>query len=692
MDSLLIEIRAEEIPAGYIQPALDFFASNLDRRLSDARIEHGKVITYGTPRRLTVLIDNVSPKQQALTTEVIGPPEAVGYDADGKPTVAAEKFAEKVGMAVSKIRVKTTEKGRYLCAVKRERGRSTRTILKTMLPEVIPAIPFPKKMRWSDLPIEFARPIHHILALYGTQIVSFRLGNVKSGRLTTGHSFMSPGRIKIEHPADYSDQLRRAGVVVDIDARRELVRESVEAAAAQAGGAVMADEALLDIVTNLVEYPYPVIGRFEEKFLDLPSEILITAMREHQKYFAVTDSAGQLMPCFIAVNNTRTKDMGLVAIGHERVIRARLEDARFFYQADMKRSFDDWVGALKGVLFQAKLGSMYDKVSRVRTLAGYLSDSADVAAQDKTDIDRAAYLCKADLLSEVVGEFPNLQGVMGRVYANAKGESSRVAAAIEEHYRPVRSGGDLPRSAVGALLAVADKTDSICGCFSAGLIPTGATDPYALRRQGIGIIQIMLDKGITVPLKELIRRACEPFVQSGLQEFSDTPDRVYTFLKNRISHLLAEEGYSKDVIAAVAEVSVDNVPDVWNRVRALEALKRAADFEPVAVAFKRVVNIIKQAGHDAVDTVNPSLFDHPSEAALHQAYGRVSQVVSQRLRKGEFDQALHAIAGLRNPVDDFFDGVMVMTDDLSLRRNRLALLAEIAALFDGVADFSKIAT
>jgi len=691
MERLLVEIGAEEIPAGYIRPALDALSSNLVKRLDDSRIDHGAAVTYGTPRRLAVEVFDVALKQRSVTTELVGPPENVGYDADGRPTVAAEKFAEKVGLPVSKLSVKQMEKGRYLCGKKTERGLAARTLLKEILPEVVLATPFPKRMRWAELSIEFARPIHHILALLGDKVITFSVGNVKSGRFTCGHYFMSPKKIKIDRPADYLDALRSAHVVAEIEERRGQVDALVQEAAKSAGGRILPDEELLDTVTNLVEMPVPVVGNFETKFLELPDEILITAMREHQKYFAVVDAAGKLMPCFVAVNNTRTRDMDLVATGHERVIRARLEDGRFFYRGDMRTSFDDWVNQLKGVLFQAKLGSMHEKMLRVKQTAEHLADAVG-DAELRSLAGRAAYLCKADLVSAVVGEFPKLQGVMGRVYAAAKDEDPKVASAIEEHYRPVRSGGELPEGKVGAVLAIADKIDSIVGCFSVGLVPTGAADPYALRRQGIGVVQILLHRKLSVSLKNLIAKSAAMFSEKSETPAQEATERVYTFIQNRMAHLLAEEGFAKDTIAAVIDVSADNVPEVWNRVRALDNLRKEPDFEPLAAAFKRVGNIIRQADTAGADRVDTALFSHESEAALNDAFVRISNAVAGSLERGEFDRALREIAALRGPVDAFFDGVMVLTDDERIRKNRLALLSSIAGLFERFADFSRIST
>ncbi len=690
MEKLLLEIGAEEIPAGYIMPALKALSTNLKNKLSAARIAHGDARLYGTPRHLAVVIDNVATRQKTMTTEVLGPPEKVAYDSTGNPTVAIRKFAEKVGVDISVLKVKKTEKGSYVCAKVVERGLATRTILKKMLPEAILAIPFPKTMKWGELNITFARPIHSILALLGPQVVPFQLGNIKSGRTTFGHSFMNPSKIKITEPGEYVDRLQSVHVVVDMEARKKETAREIEAAAAGVGGNVLPDEELLDIVTNLVEYPVATAGRFDEDFLDIPREILITAMREHQKYFAVVDGAGKLMPYFIAVNNTRTKDLKLVARGHERVLRARLADAQFFYQSDVKTLFGPWNERLQGVLFQAALGTMAEKIQRVMKIGAHVAGMVSADSTFHERVVRAAGLCKADLVSQVVVEFPKLQGIMGRVYATLSKEPADVASAIEEHYRPTYSGGPLPETLTGAVLAIADKIDSICGCFSVGLVPTGASDPYALRRQGIGIINIMRDKGLSIPLKDIILKSLALFSEKNRNDIEETAEKVLTFLNNRMSRQLMGEGCSKDVIAAVISTGADSVPEVWSRVNALERLKGAPDFEPLAIAFKRVVNIIRKADGFEGAEVDEQLFEHPSESDLYAVFKDVKRRALAHLKKGRFEEGLLEIASLRDRVDAFFDGVLVMAEDKGVRHNRLALLGVIAELFDKFADFSKL--
>jgi glycyl-tRNA synthetase beta chain len=696
MSNLLIEIGTEEIPAGYITPALKSLSSALLQKLTEARIDHGKAEVYATPRRLAVKVDSLADKQKSIKSEVIGPPARVGFDTQGNPTTAALKFAEKVGVPVKSLSLKATPKGEYLAAEKRQKGMATLALLKDILPEVILSIPFPKKMRWADLEIEFARPIHTILALLGDKRIRFQLGNVKSNRYTHGHSFMSPAKIKLQTADDYVSSLSSAQVMVDMQERRIKLERDIAEVAGRLGGRILPDEELVDIVNNLVEIPVPVAGNFDDQFLEVPDEVLINAMREHQKYFAVVDSADKLMPCFIAVNNTVAKDLAVVAKGHERVLRARLADAQFFYKGDLEITNDDRVQMLKRVLFQAELGTVHEKIERVAAIGEFISRAVqsgpapDVKDADlKKQVVRAAMLSKSDLVSQVVGEFPKLQGIMGRIYAGIAGESPAVAAAIEEHYRPVYSGAPLPQTLVGAILSIADKIDSICGCFSVGLVPTGASDPYALRRQGIGILQIMQDQGFTFSFSALIEASLKQFKPKSQPAIKE---QVNTFLQNRLTNLLVDDGFSKDTVAAVLGIAAESVPDTWRRAEALEQLKAKPDFEPLAVAFKRVVNIIKKADDTQTGDPDPKLFQHESEDALLTAYELVKRKFEDDLAKGLFDQALVKIASLRDPVDAFFEGVMVMAEDINVRGNRLALLDKIAALFGKFADFSRLST
>ncbi|WP_300669678.1 glycine--tRNA ligase subunit beta [Desulfoluna sp.] len=690
MKTLLFEIGTEEIPAGYIRPALDFLARTVAARLKENRIDAGDITTYGTPRRLTVMVKNVALSQKAETTEVTGPPESVGYDADGTPKMPAIKFAEKVGIEVAQIEIKETKKGRYLCASVAEEVKASAEVLSDILPELIHKLPFPKAMRWADLSVTFARPVQNIVALLGEAVIPFAFGKVESGKASFGHRFMNPGPVVIEDPDTYLETLEKVSVIADFAARRVMVKSQVTEAAKEAGGFLLPDEELFDTVTNLIEYPVVVAGTFDEAFLAVPDEVLITSMREHQKYFAVVDEAGKLKNAFLVVNNTRVKDLSLVRRGHEKVLRARLADAKFFFDQDLKESPDTWVERLKGVLFQAKLGTVHDKAGRIKGLAEALAEAAGVSSDAVKNTTRAAELCKADLVSHMVVEFTKLQGVMGRVYAERAGEEASVAAAIQEHYKPLYSGAELPQTSEGALLALADKLDTLCGCFAAGLIPTGGADPYALRRQAIGIAQIMVQRGYSFPLRPILEKGVIAYAERIDVNVDETVSAITDFIRGRIDHLLFEEGYAKDVVASVTTVGINVVPDIWMRVKALSELKENADFEAVAAAFKRVVNIIKKAELSDGLSVDAALFEHESEKELVSAFTATRIEVEAALKNGGYSKALSAVAGLRPFVDRFFEDVMVMAEDQKVRANRLAILSGIAGLFNDIADFSKL--
>ncbi len=691
MNTLLIEIGAEEIPAGYIIPALNAFKNNILSALDRSRIDHGDAEVFGTPRRLALKVDQVSEMQNPKTSTITGPPEKVGFDADGKPTIAAVKFADKAGIAVDSVTIEETAKGRYLTAVVEEKCESTVSILEQSLEKEILSIPFPKSMRWGDLSISFARPIISLTGLLGDKILDFKVGNIKSSAHIFGHQFMSPGKYPVPSADQYLDVAQSCGVFPDIGQRRSQLTDAIEACAGENNAQLLKDDELVEIVTNLVESPYPVVGSFDEEFLQVPDEVLITAMREHQKYFALTDEQGKLRPQFIAVNNTKAKDPGLVAKGHEKVLRARLSDAKFFYETDLKSSLDQFAQKLKAVTFQEKLGSVYDKTIRIQTLAGYLASVADYNNVDalSEDVARAALICKADLVSQVVIEFTKLQGVIGRVYALKAGEKEDVAQAVEQHYRPVYSGGDLPENPVACLVAIADKLDTICGCFSVDLIPTGGADPYALRRQGIGIIQIMLEENLSCSLSQMIDNGLAPFISNAKLK-QETGKKISEFLKNRMVNILTDMGFSKEAVNSALMVGFDDLPDVLLRVRALENLRKAPDFEPLAVTFKRVENIIRKSGQAADRTVDQTLFEDPSERALHDAVTAVDHEVAQLIDTGNYDKALTRIATLRPAVDTFFDDVMVMAEDEKIKNNRIALLSSVSGLFKNIADFSLI--
>ncbi len=685
---LYLEIGSEEIPAGYIVPALESMAQQMVRFLDDHRIAHGEPVTTGTPRRLCLWIPEVAERQEPTVVEIIGPPKSVAFDDQGRPTKAAEGFAKNQGIDVTQLTIKATPKGEYVTLVKEEAGGPTKELLERMLPDFIAHIPFPKSMRWGNLSVTFARPVHWIVCLLGDGVLDFTYGDVRSGCLSFGHRFMSPQWLEVKNFADHRENLRRHKVVLDTAERKQLILEGIREKAASIGGRILEDEDLLDEVAHLVEYPYPLLGSFEEKYLALPPELLITVMKEHQRYFAVVDDSGKLKPHFVTVANTIPRNPDVVAAGNARVVRARLEDARFYYEEDQKVRLEDRAEALKSVVFHAKLGTSWEKVERFTHLAKWLCEK--ICPDSMDHVLRAALLCKADLVSGMVGEFPELQGVMGRAYARLQGEPEPVAQAIYEHYLPIRAGGPVPEGMEGTVLSIADKIDTIVGCFGVGLLPTGTADPFALRRQTLGILRIILEKQLRFSLEELIDQAL-PLLRSKMTEPAETVKKgVLDFFRGRLHHhLVTQEGYASDIVEAALASGIAYPVDAVLRVKALADFTRRDDFEALTLAFKRVGNIIKEG---EPEPVRPELLKLPAEQELYEAYGRVQADVLEKISRGDYAAALESLTALRSPIDTFFEAVLVMDPDPAVRRNRLALLTAVHELFNGIADFRKIQT
>lgn len=682
---LLFEIGAEEIPAGFVPKALAAMDEMVRKELAAARLTYSEIRTMGTPRRLTLLVKGLPTIQPDAEITAMGPSKKAAFDAAGKPTKAAEGFAKGQGVAVGDLQIVTTDKGEYLAVTKKETGRPTHELLTELLPRLIGSIPFKKSMRWANLDIRFARPVHWIVALFDGSVVPCSFGPIQSGNISRGHRFMANNTFPVRDFTHYLDECERHFVIVDQERRKEVIRRETHRLAKTTGGHLLPDESLLDEVTYLVEYPSAVMGTIPAEFLVVPKEVLITSMRSHQRYFSVVDETGKLLPYFITIPNTQAEDPSVVVRGNERVLRARLSDARFFFDEDQKVSLENRVESLKNVVYQQKLGTSYEKMERFQSLAEQLADMLNPAV--KQQASRAAFLCKADLVSGMVGEFPEVQGIMGREYALHDGEDAAVANAIAEHYLPTQAGGDLPASDAGAFVSLADKLDTLCGCFGVGLIPTGAADPYALRRATIGMISIILDKGYQLSLSKLIARALEQLTPKLTRPRDDVQREVQEFFRGRFVNLLANN-HPADVVEAAAAAEFDNLSDCAERIRALDTFRQRDDFQPLTITFKRVCNIVKE-GLDA--PVDPALFRDEAEHTLYRVLQETKATAQEQIQRHQYLAALSDIAGLKWAVDAFFDAVMVMDEDQAVRNNRLALLTAINRLFSSIADFGKLA-
>jgi glycyl-tRNA synthetase beta chain len=687
-ETLFIEIGTEEIPAGYIAPALEAMSAQMTRFLDENRIAHGEPVMAGTPRRLVLNIPDVALSQEAMRVEVTGPPKRAAYDADGKPTKAAEGFAKGQGVRVEDLTIKETAKGEYLCVYREEAGVATKDLLEKMLSDFLARIPFPKSMHWGSFTVNFARPVRWIVVLLGTTILDVEYGGVRSGNKSMGHRFMSPVWLEVHDFESHRENLRKNYVVLDMAERRKLIAEGAGSAAEGVRGKILEDNELLDEVNQLVEFPQPLVGQFEDKYLELPPELLITVIKKHQRYFAITGGNGKLLPYFVTISNTIPKDFGLVAAGNARVVRARLEDARFYYKEDQKVSLDNRVEQLKGVVFHSKIGTSFEKLERFSALAKYLS--GEIAPDRLDTILRAAYLCKADLVTGVVGEFPELQGIMGKTYAKLQGEPEAVANAIFEHYLPNRAGGPIPESIEGAIVSISDKIDTIAACFGAGMLPTGTADPFALRRQTLGIIRIILETPLRISLGNLVERALALLSSRLIQPAENVKLEIMDFFQGRLHHfLVSQEGFSPDIIDAALSVGISDLVEAVDRTRALARFTARPDFNSLATAVKRVANIIKEPETAPVDS---AVFQNAAEGALYEALRGTESSVGELLSKSKYAEALESIGRLKGPIDGFFDSVLVMDKDEAVRRNRLALLTRIHGLFSRIADFRKIQT
>lgn len=680
--TLLLEIGTEEVPAHVMPGILSQLKENAAKTFEELRIEYKNIKTLGTPRRSALLVEGLAEQQADLSKENRGPAVNIAFDADGNPTKAAQGFARGQGVKPEEL---VTKDG-YVYAMVHEKGGQTVDLLGETLKGLVDGLNFPNNMHWADLDYKFIRPLRWLVALYGQDVIDFEVANVKSGRTSRGHRFLSEGDFEIANAEDYVEACRKASIIVDQNERCEMIRQQIAEVAAANGGQAEVNEDLLEEVLYLVEYPTALCGKFDEKYLALPAEAVITPMRDHQRYFPVLKD-GKLLPLFITIRNGGKEHLETVQHGNERVLRARLEDAQFFFDEDRKKTLEQHGEKLKTVVFQDGLGTIYDKALRLEVLAGYIADAIGANEQDKKDAVRAAKLAKADLVTGMVTEFTELQGVMGREYALLDGETKAVAQAIDEHYMPRFAGDSQPASVAGRIVSLADKIDTIVGTFSRGLIPTGSQDPFALRRQALGIVNMLKEAQYHISLSQLVAKTMELLKIADAGQQAKLQNDVADFMKLRLKNVLADAGIRYDVVDAVF-VTVDDIYGVFLRAQAVnEAVKQ--DMEKTIQAFVRTGNIARKA-EDVQAAVEADLLAEQVEKDLCKAYEAAAAKVEKEIAAQDYAGAIATLSQLAAPINAFFDGVMVMDKDEKIKNNRLGLLKLVDNLVCQVADFSKI--
>ena len=685
---MLVEIGTEELPPKALRGLMEAFGANLERAIDEARLGRGAVRAYASPRRLAVIVEDLDRSQEDRQVTQKGPPVSVAFDDAGNPQPAAIAFAKKNGLDVSDLGREKTDKGEWLVAETVEKGQNTAVILAGLVEKALSDLPIPRRMRWGAGDAEFVRPVHWIVLIHGSKVVDGSIMGLQTGNKSMGHRFHSKGPIAITKASEYLDKLKEKGhVVADFETRREIVRKGVEAAAKKAKGEIVDAESLLDEVAALVEWPVPMLGSFDDKFLELPREVVISTLTGHQRYFPVADADGKLLPRFVTVANLESNDPKQVRDGNERVIRPRLADAAFFWDNDRRTALASRQEALRDVVYQRGLGSLRDKSQRTASLATWIAGKLDI---DAAAVERAALLSKCDLVTGMVGEFPDLQGTMGSYYALSDGEPEAVAAAIGEHYLPRFAGDALPQSDAGRALAIADRLDTLAGIFTIGKKPSGNRDPFGLRRAALGIIRISIECGLDLDLRALVEHAIN--VQpSGKAPPEELADELYLFITERLRRYFLDRDSKLDTetFDAVLARQPASLVDFERRLHAVQAFLELEEAQSLASANKRTANILRQADVGDNLEVREKLLVDDAEKQLFAAMMLAKGYIAD-LEQHDYTEALRELAGLRAAVDEFFDDVMVMVDDEALRNNRLALLGELRALFLGVADLSRL--
>lgn len=681
--SILLEIGTEEIPSRFLPQAIEDLTTIAAKTFGEYRIGHDDIAVYATPRRLSLMVSNVAASQKDNVKEVFGPAKNAAFDHEGNPTKAATGFASSLGLAVSALTLKQKGKGEYVVAVVEEKGIDTKTVMPELLKKIVMSLHFPKSMRWGNGSMTFVRPIAWILAISGAEKIEFDIDGMKSGNQTRGHRFLSPASFQIKDISSYRHFLETNFVLLDQTKRRDTIVKSMAQLIQNSGLQVITDEGLLETVTYLVEYPVPVLCSFDKEYLKLPKELLITVMKDHQKYFALQDANGYLANNFIVISNTKAENAETVRVGAQRVIKARFDDAKFYYSEDSARPLADRIESLRDVTFHAKLGTLLDKTDRIASIAGFLAEKLSPDLKDKAI--RAARLSKADLITGVVREFPELQGIMGKYYAHHDREERDVADALEEQYMPKSFGDRIPETEVGAILSLADKIDNIASFFSIGLIPTGSEDPFALRRQAMGIVSIFIEKGYALSLQEVFAHAV-----SNLQKVTSpgtVMENILNFMNQRTEFILSSAGHGQEVIKAVLQLSFSHpLQGITARIRALTAIQGEETFTDFLLAIKRVNNIVPKT---PLPAARPELFQQDEEKNLGSSYAAMNTAVAPFIAAGDFPSALRTILAITPAINSFFDKVLVMDKNEEIKTNRLSLLREIWETVAPIADFSK---
>jgi glycyl-tRNA synthetase beta chain len=683
---LLFELGTEELPPKSLLTLSRALKDNVESGLAKASLGFDEVVPYAAPRRLALWVKGLATSQPDQTIERRGPALNAAYQPDGSPSKALEGFMRSCGATLEQLTTIETDKGAWVGFKQEVKGGRTEDLIPDILRQALAALPIAKRMRWGAGTAEFVRPVHWVVLLFGREVIDTEILGVRSGRITYGHRFHHPDGLLLNEPGEYAAKLLNEGfVVADFEARKTRIRESAESAASTVNGCVHIDAELLDEVASLVEWPVPILGGFDARYLSLPPEVLITTMQANQKYFPVKDKEGGLLPYFITFSNLDSRSPDTVRAGNERVVRPRLSDAEFFWNQDRKQTLESRVPDLAQITFQKTLGSLLDKTERVKNLAVIITERLNT---ESAWVERAALLAKADLLSLMVGEFPELQGTMGRYYALAEGEPEEIAAAIEEQYLPKVSGGPLPKTTTGLMLALADKIDTLTGIFSAGLIPTGDKDPYALRRAALGVIRILLEAELDLDLPALLDAALAQFTHDFDAERVHA--EVYDFILERLRGYCLERGVRHDEFEAVLSVRPGRLPDFDSRLKAVREFRLLAEAESLSAANKRIRNILRKAEEEIVGNVDDQVLTEAEEKRLLDAAREAKEDLLPLLHERDYTAALCRLARLRETVDAFFDSVMVMTEDADLRRNRLGLLAIVEGLFLNIADISKL--